>query len=92
RNMQLDVASTRQCFMAQLGQPLTSWKDMAPHEKALFAIFGLQFFLGDRKAAVALMNNLNLSCRLKSKRDQGRFSTPVYSLARNAFIRVIKTE
>ncbi|MGT5763509.1 hypothetical protein ACRW59_25950, partial [Escherichia coli] len=32
------------------------------------------------------------SCRLKSKRDQGRFSTPVYSLARNAFIRVIKTE
>ncbi|HDK0210666.1 TPA: conjugal transfer protein TrbA, partial [Escherichia coli] len=68
RNMQLDVASTRQCFMAQLGQPLTSWKDMAPHEKALFAIFGLQFFLGDRKAAVALMNNLNLSCRLKSKR------------------------
>ncbi|CSI55350.1 Uncharacterised protein [Shigella sonnei] len=67
--------------MAQLGQPLTSWKDMAPHEKALFAIFGLQFFLGDRKAAVALMNNLNLSCRLKSKRDQGRFSTPVYSLA-----------
>ncbi|EIY5939172.1 IncI1-type conjugal transfer protein TrbA, partial [Escherichia coli] len=92
RNMQLDVAATRQCFMAQLGQPLTSWKDMAPHEKALFAVFGLQFFLGDRKSAVSLMNNLNLSCRLKSKRDQGRFSTPVYSLARNAFIRVIKTE
>ncbi|EER5020063.1 conjugal transfer protein TrbA, partial [Escherichia coli] len=92
RNMQLDVAATRQCFMAQLGQPLTTWKDMAPHEKALFAVFGLQFFLGDRKAAVSLMNNLNLSCRLKSKRDQGRFSTPVYSLARNAFIRVIKTE
>ena len=65
---------------------------MAPHEKALFAVFGLQFFLGDRKSAVSLMNNLNLSCRLKSKRDQGRFSTPVYSLARNAFIRVIKTE
>lgn len=33
RNMQLDVAATRQCFMAQLGQPLTTWKDMAPHEK-----------------------------------------------------------
>ncbi|MBA1009487.1 IncI1-type conjugal transfer protein TrbA [Escherichia coli] len=92
RNMQLDVAATRQCFMEQLGQPLTTWKDMAPHEKALFAVFGLQFFLGDRKSAVSLMNNLNLSCRLKSKRDQGRFSTPVYSLARNAFIRVIKTE
>lgn len=71
RNMQLDVAATRQCFMAQLGQPLTTWKDMAPHEKALFAVFGLQFFLGDRKSAVSLMNNLNLSCRLKSKRDQG---------------------
>ncbi|PKT50762.1 conjugal transfer protein TrbA, partial [Klebsiella pneumoniae] len=26
-NMQLDVAAARRCFMAQLGKPLTSWKD-----------------------------------------------------------------
>lgn len=90
--MQLDVAATRQCFMAQLGHPLTSWKDMAPHEKALFAIFGLQYFLDDRKAALNLMDALNRSCRLKSKRDKGKFCTPVYSLARTAFSKVIKSE
>ncbi|HDT2996805.1 TPA: IncI1-type conjugal transfer protein TrbA, partial [Escherichia coli] len=76
-NMQLDVAAARRCFMAQLGKPLTSWKDMAPHEKALFAIFGLQYFLDDRKAALKLMDTLNLSCRIKSKRDSGKFCTPV---------------
>ncbi|EEE2139374.1 IncI1-type conjugal transfer protein TrbA, partial [Salmonella enterica subsp. enterica serovar Beaudesert] len=91
-SMQLDVAATRQCFMAQLGHPLTSWKDMAPHEKALFAIFGLQYFLDDRKAALNLMDALNRSCRLKSKRDKGKFCTPVYSLARTAFSKVIKSE
>lgn len=74
-NMQLDVAAARRCFMAQLGKPLTSWKDMAPHEKALFAIFGLQYFLDDRKAALKLMDTLNLSCRIKSKRDSGKFCT-----------------
>ena len=90
-NMQLDVAAARRCFMAQLGKPLTSWKDMAPHEKALFAIFGLQYFLDDRKAALKLMDTLNLSCRIKSKRDSGKFCTPVYSLAKSAFQRVIKS-
>ncbi|EBT2497503.1 TPA: IncI1-type conjugal transfer protein TrbA [Salmonella enterica] len=91
-NMQLDVATARRCFMAQLGKPLTSWKDMAPHEKALFAVFGLQYFLDDRKAALKLMNTLNLSCRIKSKRDNGKFCTPVYSLAKSAFQRVIKSD
>ncbi|EMV25338.1 trbA domain protein, partial [Escherichia coli C-34666] len=64
---------------------------MAPHEKALFAIFGLQYFLDDRKAALKLMDTLNLSCRIKSKRDSGKFCTPVYSLAKSAFQRVIKS-
>ncbi|HGD8188894.1 TPA: IncI1-type conjugal transfer protein TrbA, partial [Escherichia coli] len=91
-NMQLDVAAARRCFMAQLGKPLTSWKDMAPHEKALFAIFGLQYFLDDRKTALKLMDTLNLSCRIKSKRDSGKFCTPVYSLAKSAFKRVIKSD
>ncbi|EAM3112161.1 hypothetical protein DMT57_20615 [Salmonella enterica] len=31
---------------------------MAPHEKSLFAIFGLQYFLDDRKAALSLMDAL----------------------------------
>lgn len=91
-NMQLDVAQTRAAFVAQLGRPLTSWKSLAPHEKALFAIFGLQFFLDDRPAAKALMDALNRSCRLKSRRDKGKFSRPVYALARPAFSRVIRSE
>lgn len=91
-NMQLDVARSRAAFVAQLGRPLTSWKSLAPHEKALFAIFGLQFFLDDRPAAKALMDALNRSCRLKSRRDKGKFSRPVYALARPAFSRVIRSE
>ncbi|CAI9394825.1 MULTISPECIES: secretion/conjugation apparatus DotM-related subunit [Enterobacteriaceae] len=91
-NMQLDVARCREVFMAQLGKPLSSWKSLAPHEKALFAIFGLQFFLDDRPAAKALMDTLNRSCRIKSRRDSGRFSVPVYALAKPAFIRVINSE
>lgn len=63
---------------------------MAPHEKALFAIFGLQYFLDDQ-AALKLMVLLNLSRRIKSKRDSGKFCTPVYSLAKSAFQRVIKS-
>lgn len=91
-NMQLDVARCRTVFMAQQGPQLTSWKSLAPHEKALFAIFGLQFFLDDRPAAKALMDDLNRSCRLKSRRDKGKFSLPVYALARPAFKRVIQSE
>lgn len=91
-NMQLDIARCRVVFMAQLGQPLTSWNSLAPHEKALFAIFGLQFFLDDRPAARELMDALNRSCRLKSRRDNGKFSVPVYSLAKSAFLRVIRSE
>lgn len=91
-NKQLDVARCRAVFMAQLGRPLTSWKSLQPHEKALFAIFGLQFFLDDRPAAKELMDALNRSCRLKSRRDQGKFSVPVYALARSAFTRVIRSE
>ncbi|MEQ9971341.1 conjugal transfer protein TrbA [Pectobacterium carotovorum] len=91
-NMQLDVARCRTVFMGQLGEQLTSWKSLAPHEKALFAIFGLQFFLDDRDAAKSLMDKLNRSCRLKSRRDKGKFSIPIYSLAKPAFMRVIRTE
>lgn len=38
------------------------------------------------------MDTLNLSCRIKSKRDSGKFCTPVYSLAKSAFKRVIKSD
>lgn len=91
-NMQLNVARCREVFKAQLGKPLESWKSLAPHEKAMFAIFGLQYFLDDRKAATALMDALNRSCRVKSRRDRGKFSVPIYAIARPAFMRVIKSD
>ncbi|MEG5552362.1 conjugal transfer protein TrbA [Enterobacter wuhouensis] len=91
-NMQLDVALSRKVFMAQLGRELNGWKSLSPHEKALFSIFGLQFFLDDRSAARELMDALNRSCRLKSRRDKGKYSVPVYALARNAFRRVIQSD
>lgn len=91
-NMKLDVALCRTVFMNQLGRELKGWKSLAPHEKALFAIFGLQFFLDDRPAARELMDALNRSCRIKSRRDKGKFSVPVYALARTAFRRVIQSE
>lgn len=92
RNMQLDVALCRTVFMDQLGRELIGWKSLAPHEKAIFAIFGLQFFLDDRPEARELMDALNRSCRIKSRRDKGKFSVPVYALARTAFRRVIQSE
>ena len=49
-------------------------------------------FPDDRPAAKALMDELNRSCRLKSRRDKGKFSVPVYALARTAFKRVIQSE
>ena len=91
-NMKLDVALCRTVFMNQLGRELKGWKSLAPHEKALFAIFGLQFFLDDRPAARELMDALNRSCRIKSRRDKGKFSVPVYAPARTAFRRVIQSE
>ncbi|EDS6807088.1 conjugal transfer protein TrbA [Salmonella enterica subsp. enterica serovar Legon] len=88
RNMQFDTVACREVFTQQLGAPLSGWGNMAPHEKALFAIFGLQFFLNDRKAATKLLDDLNLSCRIKSRRDHGRRSIPVFSLATPAFRKV----
>lgn len=90
RNMQFDVAACRKIFTQQLGAPLNKWEDLAPHEKTLFAVFGLQYFLNDRKAATKLLDNLNLSCRIKSRRDHGRRSIPIFSLAAPAFQRVIR--
>ncbi len=86
-------AAARRCFMAQLGKPFNVLERHGTTlKKRSFAIFGLQYFPDDRKAALKLMDTLNLSCRIKSKRDSGKFCTPVYSLAKSAFQRVIKKQ
>lgn len=65
---------------------LQAWK---PHERALFAIFGAQVFLDDRKAALALLDDLNRSCLVRGPlRRKRSIHTPVFSLANKLFERV----
>lgn len=87
----LDRKRAREVFSRQLGTPLTGMDSFSPAEKALFAVFGLQVFLDDRRAAETLLDSLNRSCLLKSRRDGGRRGYPVLSVATRAFARVSKT-
>ncbi|MGK2894458.1 secretion/conjugation apparatus DotM-related subunit [Klebsiella michiganensis] len=87
----LDRERAREVFARQLGTPLTDMDSFSPAEKALFAVFGLQVFLDDRKAAEALLDSLNRSCLLRSRRDGGKRGYPVLSVANRAFARVSKT-
>ncbi|WP_426575590.1 conjugal transfer protein TrbA (plasmid) [Xenorhabdus stockiae] len=96
----LDRDKTRAVFMKQLGTALiTKNPETAPvktaefanfnaYERALFAVFGLQSFLNDRKSAQKLLDDLNRSCLIKSRRDKGKKGYPVLSLANNAFNQV----
>ncbi|MDE9567036.1 conjugal transfer protein TrbA, partial [Xenorhabdus bovienii] len=40
----LEREKTREVFMKQLGNPLTGFSSFNNYERALFAVFGLQFF------------------------------------------------
>lgn len=88
KNLNRDV--TREVFEAQLGERHRGLGGFQAHERALFAVFGLQVFLNDRDSATALLDNLNRSClvrgllwfRKESVRD------PLFGLADRAFQRV----
>ncbi|RMV41846.1 hypothetical protein ALP12_04489, partial [Pseudomonas savastanoi pv. phaseolicola] len=65
--------------------------DLTPYERALLAVFGLQVFLNDRKAATRLLDDLNRSCMIKGLLRRRTFSlTPLYGLADAGFDRVAK--
>lgn len=49
-------------FEAQTGPAMKSPEQWQPHEQALLAVFGLQVFADDRKAATTLLDDLNRSC------------------------------
>ena len=87
----LDRERAREVFTRQLGMPLSGMDSFSPAEKAMFAVFGLQVFLNDRKAAEALLDSLNRSCLLRSRRDGGKFGYPVLGIASRAFTRVSQT-
>ncbi|WP_181409086.1 conjugal transfer protein TrbA [Serratia sp. SRS-8-S-2018] len=87
----LDTHRTQTAFECQLGTPLESFSSFSAHERALVAIFGLVAFLNDRKAAEALLDSLNRSCLIKSRRDKGQMGYPVLQLASKAFEKVTQT-
>lgn len=79
-NERLEIDRARELLIGQLGKPVKSLSKLKPHEKALFAIFGLRVFFKDTKASQALIDALNYSAiNLKSK--------PNFALAREAFAR-----
>ena len=82
RHESLERGAAERVFREQLGRPLNSLHDLKKHERVLFALFGLQVFCQDRKAAVQLRDDLNRSCLI------GNRGYPVQRLADRAFSRV----
>lgn len=88
----LDRQAAKSVFEAQIGTPHETTSDWHPYERALLAVFGLQVFLDDRRAATQLLDDLNRSCMHKSLlRKSNPGFTPLYSLADKAFARVLAT-
>lgn len=86
----LDRAAAQTAFEAQIGPRHESFEQWQPHERALLAVFGLQVFLDDRKAATRLLDDLNRSCLVKGLSRQPTY-LPLYSLADKAFAQVVAT-
>lgn len=86
----LDRAAVQAAFEAQVGPRHESFDQWQPHERALLAVFGLQVFLDDRKAATRLLDDLNRSCLVKGLSRRPTY-LPLYSLADKAFARVVAT-
>ncbi|MEA9445865.1 conjugal transfer protein TrbA (plasmid) [Candidatus Fukatsuia symbiotica] len=87
-NRRLDHEKATAVFTHQLGRQITRLEDLNSYERALFAVFGLQFFLNDRKAAEVLLDTLNRSCLIKSRREKENIGYPVLSAASQAFKRI----
>ena len=86
----LDRPAAQAALEAQIGPAHTDFESWLPHERALLAVFGLQVFLNDRKAATKLLDDLNRSCLIKGLTRRPTY-LPLYSLADKAFARVVAT-
>lgn len=101
-NQRLRREVAQEVFIAQLGTPLpkvATGADVAPlfntfndHERAMFAIFGLQHFMDKRKDAEALLDVLNRSTLKTDRRYRNKIGYPNLALANSAFKKVIATE
>ncbi|QIE99944.1 conjugal transfer protein (plasmid) [Pantoea stewartii] len=61
----LDREAATALFDAQAGRVMTPPAQWQPFERALLAVFGLQVFSDDRKAATRLLDDLNRSCLIR---------------------------
>ncbi|CCD30244.1 putative conjugal transfer TrbA-like protein [Candidatus Glomeribacter gigasporarum BEG34] len=75
---QLDILRTREQLIQQLGKRINALSQLKPHERALFAVFGLRAFFKDVKGAQQLMDALSAV---------NRHSRPDFALAQAAFQR-----
>lgn len=70
---ELNKELTEYVFKKQLGRKLENFESLVCYEKALFTIFGLQVFIGTKKArtiAENILDYLNISC-MKNKKNLG---------------------
>lgn len=93
KRLRRELAET--LFIAQLGKPLSrdksAFEQFNDHERALFAIFGLQHFLDKRAEAGQLLDALNRSTLKSDRRYRNKIGYPNLSLAVPAFSKVIAT-
>lgn len=86
----LDRAAATALFDAQTGPAMMPPDQWLPHERALLAIFGLQVFSGDRKAATTLLDDLNRSCVIRRPFRAPEFRTvPDWRVAEKHVARVL---
>lgn len=95
RCLRRDLANS--LFTAQLGKPLchngcnqtgAAFEQFNDHEQAMFAVFGLQYFLDKRKEAEHLLDELNRSTLKVDHFYRNRIGYPNLSLAGEAFRQV----
>ncbi|EOE7356101.1 TPA: conjugal transfer protein TrbA [Enterobacter hormaechei] len=94
-NNRLKKDQAEKLFIAQLGTPLQHDKNdfsrFNDHERAMFAIFGLQHFLDKRGEAEQLIDALNRSTLKSDRKYRNKIGYPNLSLAASAYRKVTET-
>ncbi|SFF38315.1 intracellular multiplication protein IcmP [Kosakonia radicincitans] len=86
----LDRDAAKALFDAQTGPAMTPPDQWQPYERALLAVFGLQVFVDDRKAATTLLDDLNRSCMIRRLFRAPEFrSVPDWRVAEAQLVRVL---
>ncbi|PKC36273.1 conjugal transfer protein [Pantoea ananatis 15320] len=91
RGKVLDRDAARRVFDAQTGPKMILPSGWQAHERALLAVFGLQVFADDRKAATRLLDDLNRSCMVRRLFRSPEFhSVPDWKVSERHVARVLR--